>query len=250
MQWHIEVAYLMAYKILALGLSDALLRNLEEKIPYELSFSISLTIQETGCLLHQQVFHLLVVDLEYVRSIQQPEWLMEIRHTSFIPVIVLSDTPERDSSSVIQFGADMCISSKQPPSIISDLMYAQLRRYTEYNYYKDPCAAETAPFRVGDIYIDPPHRKVKVRNEPVDLRPREFSMLLYFMQNPKIVLTAEQICTNAWGIEGGYNKGIYQPVRILRQAIEPDPKKPIYIETIWHIGYRFTAHNSETCDKC
>ena len=52
------------------------------------------------------------------------------------------------------------------------------------------------------------------------------------------------------GMEGSYNQGVAHPVRLLRQAIESDPVNPVYIQTVRGVGYRFTAYNSETCDKC
>lgn len=70
------------------------------------------------------------------------------------------------------------------------------------------------------------------------------------MRNPKVVLSAEQICENAWGTEGIYERGIAQPIRILRQAIESDPKHPVYIETVRMLGYRFTAKKVECCEIC
>jgi len=236
-----------------IGLSEHLLadlRILNTLVQHDLQFTEPPTIKEATRFLSSQAFQLMMVDLEYLRQLCQAGWLAEVRRTSFMPIMALSNTPEQDMGNVVHLGVDVCISTKHPPSVIADFAYSLLRRYTKYNHYNDPGATETAPFQVGDIYIDPPRRKVEVLDKPVNLRPREFSMLLYFMRNPLIVLTTEQICTNAWGMEGGYNKGISQPVRILRQAIEPDPKNPIYIETIWHTGYRFTAHKSETCDKC
>lgn len=241
----------MAYKALAIGLADDLLADLQMRIAeYDLSCTVCATAQEAGRLLNSQIFHLLVIDLEYLRSVRQTGWLAEIRRMSFVPVIVLSDTPEEDIQGMVHLGADMCISGKQSYSTIAELAFAMLRRYTEYNHYNDPAHAETAPFRVGDIFIDPARRIVEVRGQPVNLRPREFSLLLYFMRNPNIVLTSEQICEYAWGMEGSYNQGVSHPVRLLRQAIEPDPLNPVYIETVHRVGYRFTAHNSETCEMC
>lgn len=101
-----------------------------------------------------------------------------------------------------------------------------------------------------DIYIDPARRKVEVRGQPVSLRPREFSLLLYFMRNPKIVLTSEQICEHAWEMEGSYNQGVSGPISILRKAIEADKSNPRYIRTVPGVGYRFTAYSDETCDDC
>ena len=139
---------------------------------------------------------------------------------------------------------------QEPYGVLFSVAAAQLRRYTDYNHYDEPEGAETAPFQAGDLFIDPPRRRVEVRGQPVELRPREFNLLLYFMRNPGIVLTTEQICEHAWGMEGGYNQGVAHPVRLLRLAIEPDPKHPVYIETVPRVGYRFTAHRGETCESC
>lgn len=238
----------MTYSALTIGLADDLLMDLQIRVSwYDLSCTICATVQEAGRLLNSQIFHLLIVDLEYLRSIQQIEWLGEIRRITFVPVIVLSDTPEKDVKNIVHLGADMCISGKSSYPMIAELAFAQLRRYTAYNHYNAP---EVASFRGGDVFIDPARRIVEVCGRPVSLRPREFSLLLYFMQNPNIVLSSEQICEHAWGMEGSYNQGISGPIAILRKAIEPDPAHPKYIETVSRIGYRFTAYHSETCDIC
>lgn len=137
-------------------------------------------------------------------------------------------------------------------SLLRDCKFdlCELRRYTEYNHYNDPGGAGVSSFQVGDIFIDPARRQVEVHGHLVSLRPREFSLLLYFMRNPRIVLTAEQICEHAWEMEGSYNRGVSGPVALLRKAIEPDIANPRHIETIPRIGYRFTAYHGETCDDC
>ena len=241
----------MSYRVLTMGISDDLFSYLQNAFsPYGFRFSGVSSVREVGRLLEQATFHLLIVDLDHLRDIRQPNWLAEIRRISYVPVIVLTSTPDTDFSVMIRLGADICVSSHLPHIIIAEMAMAQLRRYIAYNHYDEPGHAETAPFRVGDIFIDPPRRIVEVRGQKVSLRPREFAMLLYFMRNPHITLTSEQICEKAWGMESGYNRGISHPIRVLRQAIEPDPENPIYIETVYRVGYRFTAHKSETCDKC
>ena len=241
----------MKYSILAIGLPDSLVSNLKRLAAQcKLYIATSLTIEEINQSIYNQTFHLIITDLEYLRSIHRVDWLAGIRRNTFAPIIVLSNSPEEDMSSIIQFGADMCIPGKWPCSVIADMAYAQLRRYTEYNHYSDPSGAEISPFQIGDIFIDPARRIVEVRGQPVNLRPREFSLLLYFMRNPKIVLTSEQICEHAWEMEGSYNRGVSGPVALLRKAIEPDLTDPRYIETIHRIGYRFTAYRDETCDDC
>lgn len=241
----------MECAILTIGLSDELLSYLEKAVaPYKLRFIASSTIQGANRLVYHQVFHLIIVDLEFLRSIKQTDWLAGIRRNTFAPIIVLSKLPEQDTNHMIQVGADICISAQWPRSVIADLAYAQLRRYTEYNHYNNPGEVGLSAFQRGDIFIDPARRIVEVQGQPVSLRPREFSLLLYFMQNPNIVLTAEQICEHAWEMEGSYNRGVSGPIALLRKAIEPDIANPRYIETIPRIGYRFTAYRDETCDDC
>lgn len=218
--------------------------------PCGFRFSNASSVHEIERLLEQKTFHLLIVDLDFLRNIQQSEWLAGIRRISFVPVIVLSSTPEEDFSGMVKLGADICIPNQLPHETIAEIVMAQLRRYLAYNHYDEPGHAEAAPFQVGDIFMDPPRRIVEVRGRNVRLRPREFALLHYFMRNPHIALTAEQICEEAWGAGGSYNRGISHPIRVLRTAIEPDPENPIYIETVYRVGYRFTAHKSETCDKC
>ena len=162
----------MAYNSLAIGLADNLLTDLQTRIAqYDLSCTVCATVYEATRLLCSQIFHLLIVDLEYLRSVRQTDWLAEVRRISFVPMIVLSNTPEEDVRGMVQLGVDMCISGKHSYSaimeyeclpemhisgkhsysMIAELSFAQLRRYTEYNYYDNPASAETAPFRSGDI---------------------------------------------------------------------------------------------------
>lgn len=234
----------MEYHTLAIGLSDELFHTLREAvIQYKLQFTASPSVRDANCLLSRQIFHLLIVDADYLRDIQQIDWLNGIRRNSFIPLIILSGTPEKDTNSMVRLGADICVSGKWPCSMIADLVYAQLRRYTEYNHYCVPSGLEIPSFQVGDIFIDPARQEVAVCGRPVNLRHREFSLLLYFMQNPNIVLTAGQICEHAWGME--YTQPVDRAIHELRKQIEQNPAQPHYIKTVCRVGYRFTAYCSK-----
>lgn len=238
----------MTYSILTVGLSDKLIEALQALIiQYDLHFTVSATTREASRLLERQVFHLLIIGLDYLKNIHQADWLTDIRRVSFVPLIVLSSTPDQDVNNMVHLGADMCISGKPPLSTIAHHAYAQLRRYTEYNYYDNLVNTETAPFHRGDIYIDPAKQEVRVCGRSVSLRHREFSLLLYFMRNPNIVLTAGRICENAWGME--YTQPIDRAIHELRKQIEPDPRHPRYIQTVHRVGYKFTSYSSETCER-
>ena len=77
----------MAYNSLAIGLADNLLTDLQTRIAqYDLSCTVCATVYEATRLLCSQIFHLLIVDLEYLRSVRQTDWLAEVRRISFVPI--------------------------------------------------------------------------------------------------------------------------------------------------------------------
>lgn len=211
----------MEYQGLTIGLSDELFSGIHAFLVSHIRLLPALTVKDATQLLEQRKFQLLIVDIGYLRSVHQNDWLSGIRRISFAPVIVLSDTPEEDIHAMVQLGADICVSCRYPHSIIADLARAQLRRYTEYNHYTGLGGLEVSPFQVGDIFIDPPRRLVKVRGQFIYLCPREFFLLLYFMRNPDIVLSSEQICNNhAWGTNTGYGSGVAHLIYLLRKQSE------------------------------
>lgn len=118
----------MTYSILTMGLSDESVVALKTMmLQYDLNFTVSTTTQEANRLLEQQIFHLLLIGLDYLRNTHQAGWLLGIRRVSFVPLIVLSSTPNQDISNMVRLGADMCISVKPPLSLISNHACAQLR---------------------------------------------------------------------------------------------------------------------------
>lgn len=237
----------MEYQVLTIGLTDELFSGIQAVLTSsKLHLTSALTLRDASFLLEKQIFQLLIVDLEYLRSIRRTDWLNGIRRISLVPIIVLSDNPEQDTHAMVRLGADICVSDKGFCPMIADLAFAQLRRFTKYNQYQTSDDGKDAPFHRGDIFIDPARRIVNVCGRSVNLRPREFSLLLYFMRNPNIVLTADQICEHAWGIE--YAQPVGQSIYDLRQQIESNPNKPCYIETVYRVGYRFTAYSSGICD--
>lgn len=217
----------MKYQILAVGLKDDLLSHCREHfLERNIEMKNVLNISEAVSILENEIVHLLVLDMGYLRGIDQSNRIIQIRYVCFTPIVILSDIPEVDVAPTISAGADVCYDSRLPPSVITLLLSAQLRRYTEYNHFLKP---ETAPFQVGDIAIDPARRQVWVQGKLVSLLPREFSLLLYFMRNPGIVLTHEQICEHAW--KKDYIQDIAPAIHNLRKKIEKNPASPVYIKT-------------------
>ena len=90
------------------------------------------------------------------------------------------------------------------------------------------------------LYIDKCKRLV-VRNEnEIELTYTEFEILLLLAQNAGIVFSKEQIYDRVWKepYYGDYNI-VMSHIRNIREKIEDNPSKPVYIHTVWGVGYRF-----------
>jgi two-component system KDP operon response regulator KdpE len=92
----------------------------------------------------------------------------------------------------------------------------------------------------GDFRVDLEARNVTVRGQEMHLSPKEFELLVYFLQHPGKVLTHRVLLSAIWG--GNYveqTEYLRVFIRHLRKKIERDPAKPRHILTEPWIGYRF-----------
>ncbi|HZK71100.1 MAG TPA: response regulator transcription factor, partial [Clostridia bacterium] len=95
-------------------------------------------------------------------------------------------------------------------------------------------------FNDDDLIIDPIKYEVKKSGMPVNLTPNEYKILITLLRYPKKVFTRDELITRVMGSEfEGYDRIIDTHIKNLRQKIETDSKKPIYIITVHGIGYRF-----------
>ena len=240
----------MRYQVMMLDVRIDYYHALKHRLGgMDVNYTMALTMQDVAHLCAEQPFHLLV--LEFSDSILCTEFFIALRRFTFAPVIALLKKYNVEKArSIVQAGADLCIDPRWPIDLGVDHIMAQFRRYTFYNQSENKQNSGDSFIHRGDIYLDPKRHVVRVRERSVRLRRREFLLLKYFMENPKVILSAERICEEAWGNEGCYINGISSPIAILRKAIEPDPANPIYIKTVKTLGYYFTSYNSETCDIC
>jgi len=203
------------------------------------------TAEEAHQLMSEGDYCLVVMDTSTLTSERAMASVKHMRITTNAPLLAIA--PLGISSQLLEAGTDMCLPDQMPQDTIVSHAVSLLRRYTLYDHY-DKIQPDKRAIQRGDILIDPRRHTVLVRNEPIKLRLREFLLLHYFMRNPYLVLSPEQICQGAWRLENSYGSDVSGPIAILRRAIEPDLHKPVYIETVHQVGYRFTAYSAETCD--
>ena len=97
----------------------------------------------------------------------------------------------------------------------------------------------------GALHIDKIRRIVSENSVEIELTFTEFEILLLLAQNVGIVFSKEQIYDTVWKEPyfGDYNI-VMSHIRNIREKIEDNPSKPVYIQTIWGIGYRFNRNLS------
>lgn len=234
----------MRYQVLLLNVSSDLNHALMHRLQgMDVDFTLVSSHQNTVHLCAKHPFHLIV--LHFPDNALCNEFLITLRRVSYTPTIVLLDQYDAETAcSVLESGADLCVGTEWPVNLAADHIMAQFRRFTAYTHKK---STQEHDFQVGDIYIDPLRRVVRVKERSVRLRPREFELLLYLMEHPDMVLTPQQICKGAWGMD--YPESVGRSVYELRKKIEADPSQSGYIQTIHRIGYRFTGYLSEICDN-
>jgi DNA-binding response OmpR family regulator len=97
----------------------------------------------------------------------------------------------------------------------------------------------------GDCEIDLRARRVRRCGIDVDLTTKELALLAYFATRPGCALSREVILNAVWGVSVFVSpRSIDRCVTTLRAKVEPDPHRPIYIQTIRDVGYRFEPNGS------
>lgn len=92
----------------------------------------------------------------------------------------------------------------------------------------------------GGLRLDLAARRLTRKTKEIELSPKEFNLLEYFVKKPGRALTRDEILNAVWGYDCVVtSRSIDRFVTTLRNKIEPDPARPIFIHTIRQIGYRF-----------
>ncbi len=98
----------------------------------------------------------------------------------------------------------------------------------------------------GGLILDPVAKRLTQNGSAIDLSPKEFSLLKYFMENVDKTLSTEVILNKVWGSDfAGDTKTVAVHIRWLRQKLEADPKNPVLLETVQRSGYRLNKIEKE-----
>lgn len=94
----------------------------------------------------------------------------------------------------------------------------------------------------GSIQIDPKCRTVKRDEDNIELTNYEFDVLYLLASHPNQVFSKEQIYEQVWNMPYlGTEDNVVSLIHRIRKKVEPNPVKPVYILTVWGIGYKFNG---------
>ena len=184
-------------------------------------------------------FNLVILDL-ILPDMDGFELCKQIRERTDIPIIVVSAKCEDiDKIRILGLGADDYVTKPFSPSELVARVKAHLSRYNSLTR-----ASENEVIEIDDIRIDKTARRVYVFDEEVFFTSREFDLLAFLASNPNRVFTKEELSKKIWGVSSiGENATVTVHVKKIREKIEKNAAKPVYIETVWGIGYRFKLYN-------
>lgn len=149
------------------------------------------------------------------------------------PIVMLTArVQDTDKIVGLELGADDYVTKPFNPQVVVARVRAVLRRAT---------AGPVQPrlLRVRELFLDLDRHEVSVAGQPVDLTSTEFEFLRALMEYPDHAFTRLELIEHALGYEyEGLERTVDSHIKNLRRKIEPHPGKPIYIETIYGVGYR------------
>jgi DNA-binding response OmpR family regulator len=166
--------------------------------------------------------------LEVMRRLQEHE------RTSVI--LLTAKAEPRDRIIGLRQGADDYVTKPFSPSELVARVEAVLRRV------KPPDEPENQKLSFDGLEIDPVARRVIVRGEDVRLTVREYELLRFMARHPGQVFSRDQLMEAVWRYSFYTDSStVTVHMRRLRAKIEEEPAEPRWLQTVWGVGYRFSA---------
>ena len=160
----------------------------------------------------------------------------DIRARSDVPILMLTAKASEDERVTgLAIGADDYLTKPFSPRELVARVRAILRR----THGGDQPLVEVLSFDAGALVIDTVQHEVRRDGRPVELTPNEYKLLQTLARYPGRAYSRFELVNHVQGYEyEGYERTIDAHVKNLRKKIEPDPKQPHYVETVFGVGYR------------
>lgn len=230
----------MSHKVFVVDDEESILTLLKfnlEKAGFEVTTAMDgKTGLEKGL---QGEFDLIVLDL-MLPEMDGLEVCKELRQNKILtPILMLTaKDDEFDKVLGLELGADDYLTKPFSPREVVARVRAILRR-SQSVLQPEKTEKKANYVSFGDVEIYPDNYEVYLRGESLELTPKEFELLVYLTTHRGRVLTRDQLLNAVWNYEFvGDTRIVDVHISHLREKIEPNTKKPIYIKTIRGLGYK------------
>ncbi len=166
--------------------------------------------------------------LDVCRRLRQDPGLADV------PIIMLTARVEETDRLIgLELGADDYVTKPFSPRELVARVRAVLRRARGHG-------PPPGIIHVGELAVDLTKRSVAVGGQSVSLTPTEFDLLAVMARNPGRPFSRAQLMDLVYDVAyAGYDRAIDSHIKNLRRKIEPDPRQPRYVLTVYGVGYKF-----------
>ncbi|TPE69911.1 response regulator transcription factor [Halalkalibacterium halodurans] len=188
----------------------------------------------------RQTFDLIILDL-MLPEMDGLDVCKQLRQSKVMtPILMLTaKDDEFDKVLGLELGADDYMTKPFSPREVVARVRAILRRVGHAQNNHEDNSRSTSTLSFGNVEIYPDNYEVYLKGQPLELTPKEFELLLYLANHKGRVLTRDQLLNAVWNYEFvGDTRIVDVHISHLREKIEPNTKKPIYIKTIRGLGYK------------
>lgn len=179
-------------------------------------------------------YDLIVLDvmLPEMDGMQVCKYLRE--HEIDTPILMLTAKDEEfDKIHGLELGADDYLTKPFSPKEVVARINAILRRVNKRKKHK------YSTLKIGELVIYPEKHEVKIDQKILTFTRKEFELLLYLVKHIGKVLSRDQLLSKVWNYDfAGDTRIVDVHISRLREKIEPNTKKPLYIKTIRGLGYK------------
>lgn len=167
-----------------------------------------------------------------------------IRKKSNIPILFLSAKGEElDRVMGLAIGADDYITKPFSPKEVALRVKIQLTKYIMIN---NNIPNNKEKLIVKPFEVDEEKMEVRKNGQIIELKPKEYKMLLYMLKHKNQIISKERFCDDVWGEDFfGFDNTIMVHIRKLREKIEDNPSKPKYILNVKGLGYKFQIEDEQ-----
>jgi DNA-binding response OmpR family regulator len=162
----------------------------------------------------------------------------KLRETLDIPIIMVTAKQEDiDTIKGLNLGASDYITKPFSPNVLIARVKAHIAQYERLKQSDEKPMEEII---VGNICIQTYSRRVFVNGKEVDVKNKEYELLLFLATNMNIVFNRDTLYERIWGLDAlGDNATVAVHINRLREKIEDEPSNPKHIQTVRGAGYRF-----------